>query len=131
MMSYGSMKVGRFGIGQRLASAAAIAVLAVSPAIASFADARLDGVALALVEATFGEPASAQECTDVNGDPRECTASENNSRCLWAAEDAAIQCADATPWYLEGICVVNMLLDIAACTAQLVGDFIPIIGSGN
>lgn len=131
MMSYGSTKVGRFGIGQRLASAAAIAILAVSPAIASFADARLDGVALALAEAAFGEPASAQECTDINGDPRECTASENNTRCLAAAEDAAMQCGDAAPWYLQGICVVNLLVDIAACTAQLVGDFIPIIGSLN
>jgi len=129
MMSYGSKKVGRFGIGQRLASAAAVAVLAVSPAIASFSDARLDGVALALAEAAFGEPASAQECTDINGDPRECTTSENNSKCLWAAEDAAMQCADATPWYLQGICVVNLLVDVAGCTAQLVGDFIPVIAN--
>lgn len=130
MMGY-RRSVGRFGIGQRLASVAAIAVLAVSPAIASFADAQLDGVALALVEAVFGEPASAQECTDINGDPRECTASENNSRCLWAVEDAAMQCADANPWYLEFLCVAAMMLDIAACTAQLIGDFIPIIGGAS
>ena len=131
MMGHRKKNVGRFGIGQRLASAVAIAVLAVSPAIASFADAQLDGAALVLVEAVFGEPASAQECTDINGNPRECTASENNSRCLWAAEDAAIQCADATPWYLEFLCAAALALDIAACTAQLIGDFIPIIGSGS
>ena len=130
MMGY-RRSVGRFGIGQRLASVAAIAVLAVSPAIASFADAQLDGVALALVEAVFGEPASAQECTDINGDPRECTASENNSRCLAAVEDATQQCADANPWYLEFLCAAAMMLDIAACTAQLIGDFIPIIGSAS
>lgn len=131
MMGFGRTRNGWFGIGQRVATAAAIAVLAVSPAIASFADVRLDGVALTLVEAAFGEPVSAQECTDINGDPRECTASENNSRCLWAAEDAAMQCAEATPWYLQGICVANLLLDVAVCTAQLVGEFIPIVGSGS
>ena len=131
MMAHRRKTFGRFGISQRLASVAAIAVLAVSPVVASVADAELDGVALAIVETVFGEPVCAQECTDINGDPRECTASENNSRCLGAAEDAAMQCADAYPWYLEFNCVLALLLDVAACTAQLVGDFIPIVGSGG
>ena len=76
-------KLGRFGIGGRLASAAAtIAVLAVSPAIGSVADSHLDGVALAIAEAVFGEPASAQECTDRHGNPRQCTLMEKFALCL-------------------------------------------------
>ena len=113
---------GRFGIGQSVASAAAIAVLAVSPVVAAFADGQLEGVALTVVEAVFGDAASAQECTDRNGDIRECTATEKNADCLLAADDAAIQCGEAVPWYLEWGCLAALLVDVTACTVSFLGD---------
>ncbi len=122
MMEDRRRRLGTFGFGQRLASAAAIAVLAVSPAIASFADARLDGVMLAVAEAVFGEPATAQQCTDVNGNPRECTATEKWAICLANARDAAAQCIDAVPWILIPGCYAALLLDTAACTTEFLGD---------
>ena len=115
-------KPGRFGFGQRVASAAAIAVLAASPVIAAFADAQLEGVTLTIVEAVFGGTVGAQECTDRNGDPRQCTATENNANCLLAAEDAAIQCGEALPWYLEWGCAATLLVDVTACTVKFLGD---------
>ena len=118
---------GRFGIGQRVASAAAIAVLAVSPVIAAIADAQLEGVVLTVAEAVFGEVASAQDCTDRHGDARECTATERNADCLLAAEDAGIQCAEAVPWYLEWGCLAGLLVNVTACTVKFLGDIaIPI-----
>ncbi len=128
MMAHGRMRLGRFGIGQRLASAAAIAVLAVSPAIASFTDAQLDGVALAIVEAIFGTPASAQECTDINGDTRVCTVSEEGARCMAAARDSAQQCLDAASWWQSPFCYLTLVVDSGACTIDYIGDIVLPIG---
>ena len=124
MMDDRSRRLGRIGIGQRLASAAAIAILAVSPAIVSVANSHLDGVALATAEAVFGEPVSAQECTDRNGDPRQCTATEKFVLCLMAGEDAFLQCLDALPWWGEASCYVALGLDSAACAVGIVGDVV-------
>lgn len=115
-------RLGRFGIGGRLASAAAIAVLAVSPAIVSVADSHLDGVVLAIAEAVFGEPASAQECTDRHGNPRQCTVTEKFVLCLMAAEDAFYQCTEALPWWAEASCWAALTLDSVACAGAVVGD---------
>ena len=128
MMDNGRRKLGRFGLGQRLASAAAIAIMAVSPAIASFADVHLDGVALAIVGMVVGEPVSAQECTDMDGDERECTVTEDASRCLAAARDSAAQCIDANPWWTEAGCYVVLAVDTAACTIDFIGGVILPLG---
>lgn len=117
-------KLGRFGIGRRLASAAAIAVLAVSPAIVSVAGSQLDGVVLAIAEAVFGEPASAQECTDRHGNDRQCTATEKFTLCTLAAEDAFIQCVDALPWWGEVSCYAALVVDTLACGVGTVGDIV-------
>ena len=122
MMDDRRRRLGRFGLGQRLASAAAIAILAVSPAIVSVAGSHLDGVALAVAEAVFGEPASAQECTDRDGDPRQCTATEKLGLCLLASQDAFYQCGDALPWWAEASCYAALALDTVACGVGTVGD---------
>ena len=124
MMDDRRRRLGRFGLGQRLASAAAIAILAVSPAIVSVAGSHLDGVALAIAEAVFGEPVSAQECTDRNGNPRQCTATEKLTLCLMAGEDAFYQCIDALPWWGEVSCYAALALDTVACGVGTVGDVI-------
>ena len=126
MMDNRRRKLGRFGLGQRLASAAAIAIMAVSPAIGSFADVHLDGVALAIVGTIVGGPVSAQECTDRDGDERVCTVTEDGRRCLAAARDSAGQCRDATAWWARAGCYVILVVDTAACTIDFIGDvFLP------
>ena len=122
MMGNIRRKRGRFEIGGRLTLAAAIAALAVSPAIVSVVDSHLDGVVLAIAEAVFGEPASAQECTDRRGNDRRCTVTEEFTLCLMAAEDAFIQCKDALPWWGEASCYAALTLDTAACAVGIVGD---------
>lgn len=121
-------KTGRFGIGQVATSVAAMAILAVAPAVVSLADSRLDGMPLAVAEAIFGEQVCAQSrgCLDRNGQPRQCTATEGMAECLIDAQDALDQCIDAAPWYLEGLCWAALIVDTAACTMEFVGAFIPL-----
>ena len=128
MMYNKRRKTGRFGIGQAATSVAAVAILAVSPAVASLADSRLDGIALTVAEAVFGEPVCAQmgDCLDRHGNPRKCTATEEASQCLLDAQDAFQQCIDETPWYLEFLCWAALAADTAACAVDYVGDFIPL-----
>lgn len=106
---------------------AAVAILAVSPALASLAESRLEGISLAIAEAVFGEPATAESsgCRDRHGDSRDCTATERFRRCLAAAEDSYYQCTDELPWYMEWVCIAALAADTAACTAQAVGEFSP------
>lgn len=120
-------KPGRFGISKLRSSIAAVAILAVSPALASLAESRLEGISLAVAEAVFGEPATAESsgCRDRHGDPRDCTATERFRRCLAAAEDSYYQCTDELPWYMEWVCIAALAADTAACTAQAVGEFSP------
>lgn len=113
-------RIGSFGIGRVVASVAAFAVIAVSPVIASLADAHLDGVGLAVAEAVFGEPVCAQECEDRFGNPRTCTITERFALCLMAAEDNFLQCVDTVPWWLLLSCGAALGVDTAACTVQIV-----------
>ncbi len=122
MMDDTSRKLGRFGMGRLMASVAAIAVIAVSPTIVSLVDSHLDGVGLAIAEAVFGEPVSAQQCTDINGNPRVCTATETFGHCMIAAEDNHAQCLAFHPWYREFMCWAALAVDSAACGAGLVGN---------
>ncbi len=124
MMGDRRRRIGRFGIGRLVASVAAFAVIAVSPAIVSLAGSHLDGVGLAIAEAVFGEFVSAQECTDRNGNPRMCTATEKFGHCMNAADDNYVQCADFHPWWREWMCWAAVAVDSAACGAGLVGDVI-------
>lgn len=111
-------KLGRFGIGRLATAVAALAVLAVSPALASLADSRLEGVARSIAEAVFGEPAAAQDCVDSSGDARQCTATESIWRCLDAARDAFSQCGEELPWYAEWMCYGTFAVDTASCVVQ-------------
>ncbi len=113
-------KLGRFGIGRLATSVAALAILAVSPALASLADSRLEGVARSIAEAVFGEPATAQNCVDRSGNARRCTATEDFLDCLAAARDAFSQCGENLPWYGEWICYGALGIDTAACAVQAV-----------
>ena len=108
-------KMDRFGIGRLVASVAVFAAIAVSPALVPLVGSHLDGVGLAIAAAVFGEPASAQECTDRNGDPRMCTATEKFGHCMIAADDNFLQCADFHPWWREWMCWAALAVDSAAC----------------
>ena len=107
MMGNRKKRLGRFGSVQHLASAVAIAVLAVSPAIAPMASPHLDGIGLAITDAVFGERVYAQEppCT-----PPPCFA---------AAEAEYRECLDRNPWYQDGLCWVARQLAILACFAKI------------
>ncbi|MYA63869.1 MAG: hypothetical protein F4139_13640 [Gemmatimonadetes bacterium] len=122
MMGDRRRRIGRFGIGRLGATVAAVAAFAVSPAIVSVAGSHLDGVGFAIVEAVFGEPVSAQECTDINGNPRMCTATEKFGHCLNAADDNFAQCTDFHPWWREFMCWAALAVDSASCGAGMVGD---------
>lgn len=106
MMGDRRRTLGRFGNVQRLASAAAIAILAVSPAIAPMASPDFDGIGLAITEAVFGEPVYAQEPP--------C----GPSSCLAAAEWEYQECLDRNPWYKDGLCWVAREFAILACIAK-------------
>ena len=124
MMGDRRRKPGRFGIGRLVASVAALVAIAVSPAIVSLAGSHLDGVGLAIAEAVFGEPVTAQGCTDINGNPRVCTATEKFGHCMNAADDNFAQCTDFHAWWGEWMCWAALAVDSAACAAGLVGDVI-------
>lgn len=56
-------------------------------------------LAFLLVTAVLGvtaTPAVANECVDINGQPRPCTDSEEFRKCLGYSYDAFIQCAAST-----------------------------------
>lgn len=104
MMDIGRRTCGRFGIRQRVASVAAIAFLAVSPAMASVASSHLDGTGLAVAEAVFCEPVSAQA-----GDPGRV------NPCIEAAKRKRDACYEASPWYLDAVCWMDWLKDVVLC----------------
>lgn len=118
----------RFGIGQAVTSITAMAILALAPAVGSLADSRLNGIALTVAEAVFGEPVCAQsgDCLDRDGKPRQCTATEKGAKCLKAVEDSLQQCLDETPWYLQFMCWATAGVDAAACGIEYVGTLIPL-----
>lgn len=124
MMDDRRRKTGGFGIGRLMASVAVVAVIAVAPAIVSLADSHLDSVGLAITAAVFGEPVSAQECTDINGNPRVCTATEKFGHCMNAADDNYLQCVDFHPWWREWMCWAAVAVDSAACGAGLAGSIL-------
>ena len=90
---------GRFEIRRFVASLAGMAVLALSPAIVSVADSRLDGVQLAFTEAVFGESASAQVI-----DP-----------CVAEAEVEFRECLESVRWYARSLCRLKLVADLLVC----------------
>ena len=98
---------GRFGTVQRLASAAVIAVVAVSPAIVPMTGS-LDGIERAVVEAVFGEPVYAQEtpCGDLLA-------------CLRKAKSDYKHCLRDNPWYRDPACWAAHQLDKLSCGVDL------------
>ena len=102
-------KLGRSGSHRRMASATAIAILAVSPVIVPMAGSHLDGIALAVTESVFGQPVSAQD--------HPCPAIVP---CVAAAEEDYQQCLDDNPWYLDGACWFARSAELLACAIKLV-----------
>ena len=111
MMDNWSKRIGRFGSVRRLASTAAIAILAVSPAIVPMTDFDLDGVGLAFAEAVFGQPVHAQE-PPCEPPPQ--------SQCILIAEREYQACLDRNPWYLDAACWAARVLDFLACGFKIV-----------
>ena len=105
MMCNRKRKSGRFGISQAATSVAAVAILAVSPAVVSLADSRLEGVALTVAEAVFGEPVCAQssDCVDRNGNRRPCTVTETTAQ--WRRRKMHSNSASTTPRGIWRLCV--------------------------
>ncbi len=96
-------RLGRFGIVHGVASAAAIAILAVSPALVSVVDSRIDDAGLAIAEAVFGGPASAQESPS------------GYDKCVADAHRRYVLCYYANPWYSRYKCWAAVQLRRAAC----------------
>lgn len=111
MMDNRRRRLGRFGSVQRVATAAAIAILAVSPAIVPMTGSHLDGVGLAITEAAFGEPVYAQ------APPCEPPAEQ---QCIVAAEEEYQDCLDRNPWYRDAACWAARMLAIFACALTVV-----------
>ena len=101
MLGFGRRNCGRLGISKIVASLVAMAVLALSPAVVSVADSSLDGVQLAIAEAVFGEPASAQLI-----DP-----------CVAEAEVEYQECLESIRWYLRSLCRLKVVADLLVCAA--------------
>lgn len=104
MMDNWRRRLGRFGSVPRVALAATIAVLTVSPAIAPMTGSHLDGIGRAVAKAVFGEPVHAQE-----------PLSESLVWCLATADADRLECLDNTPWYRDWACWAVWKLDKAAC----------------
>jgi len=75
--------------------------------------------------------ARAQDCTDSNGDRRECTNSEKYMMCLDNVGDALNQClADNSGsgfwnWLDRQACRAFAVVDAMACAAQYLFDLLP------
>ena len=110
MMGNWRKRIGRFGSVQRVASTAAIAILAVSPAIVPMTGSHLDGVGLAITEAVFGEPVYAQ----APGEP------SPTAKCLAEAEAEYRACLKRSPWYKDPLCWAARAVDYAACGLRFV-----------
>ena len=100
-------RLGRFGIRQAAASSVAIAILAVSPAVAPVANSHLGDTGFAVAKAVFGEPVSAQEIDPCDADP-----------CIAVAKRVREECYEYSPWYTDPICWLNWLLDVVDCSTS-------------
>lgn len=110
MMGNWRKRIGRFGAVQRVAATAAIAILAVSPALVPAVGSHLDGIGRAAAEAVFGEPVYAQEpCQEI-------------SSCLEAVEEEYEQCRERNPWYKDFLCYAARQLSRIACALSAVVD---------
>lgn len=108
MMGVRRRRLGRFGISHGVASAVAIAILAVSPGIVSVVGSHIDDTGLAIAEAVFGGPACGQEAPG-----------DRLKECLADARNRYQECRDFTPWYFEARCWVALKLRITACFLEL------------
>ncbi len=106
MMDNRKKRHGRFGSVQCLASTAAIAILAVSPAIVPMTGSHRDGVGVTITEAVFGHPVSAQVPYCVKS-------------CLATAEVEYQDCLDRNPWYLHAACWLSRKLDRLSCAVKI------------
>ena len=106
MMGKRKKKLGRFKRVQHLASTVAIAILAVSPAIAPMASPHLDVIGLAVTEAVFGEPVYAQE-------------PPVPPPCIVEAKTELKECLERSPWYRDWTCWVAHQLAVLACLGKI------------
>lgn len=111
MMDNWRKRIGRFGSVRRLASTAAIAILAVSPAIVPMTGFDLDGVGLAIAEAVFGEALYAQEPP---GEPSPA------AECLADAHAEFRACLKRNPWYKDALCWAARAMDYMSCALKVV-----------
>ena len=105
MMGIWRRRIGRFGSVRRVASTAAVAMLAVSPAFVPMTGSDLDGVGPAIAEAVFGGPLAAQETPE---------------SCIVVAEAEYRACLARNPWYKAVFCWAARILDIFACGLEVV-----------
>ena len=110
MMGIGRRRLGRFGIGQGLASVAVIAILAASPALVSVVGSHMDGTGLVIAEAVFGGPVTAQQ-----------PPAGSYKECVDHAYAALAKCRDSTPWYSEFKCWIALELRVMACEIENLG----------
>lgn len=105
-----------------VAIATAMTMLAISPAIAMVAQSQLDGLPRAIAAAVFGEPATAQECEaqDREGNPRDCTLTEEFSHCRWTAQESYLQCRERGGSYLY--CDFFRGLNMIACDFEFIKE---------
>lgn len=96
----------------------------ITTAISSHPGGRLSPLAVSVI----GGDLHAQEegCEDLNGDERECTASEEYDQCISDADDAWLQCRlDGDTNWEDFVCDVKGDLDRLACLADLIEAVIP------
>lgn len=103
-------RIGRFGSAPRVASAVAIAILTVSPAIVPMTSSHLDGTGLAVAEAVFGEPVYAQEPP---GEPSPAAI------CVALADAEFKACLKRSPWYKDFLCWAARAVDYLACGLEI------------
>lgn len=104
MMGDRRRTLGRLGAGHPVALVAVIGILAMSPAIASVVGSQMGDAGLAIVEAVFGDPVTAQQ-----------PPTTPLQQCVKAANDKYQDCLDSTSWYLEVKCWLAWQLRLTAC----------------
>ena len=73
-----------------------------------------------------------QECTDSDGDPRDCTYTEEVANCYAAAWDRALQCIESRPQFVDeqawaDLCSWEYLINSGECTIRLIVCILPFI----
>lgn len=82
---------------------------------------------LVLLALALGSPkGSAQEaeCTDRNGNERECTFTEEVGECFWSAGESYAECWEDSGFWGRIGCVIAFDLDYLACGGESVKEWV-------